>query len=187
MSILVPPLTRQPPFHFAKLIDEELNRVTQPPRKPIFTSISFSKKGDLILIGTSSDVHYVLDGFDLSLHCRLVGHQGLETDHKGNRDPQPRRGASGEEVGWTADSRWIYSGSPDGSICFWDMSKHPRLSDQERESAPPQPPRTLQPTIVKKAEAAHELGPSRAVRFNPRHAMMAVGGERLVSAGCGLE
>ncbi|KAI9634438.1 WD40-repeat-containing domain protein [Dioszegia hungarica] len=168
------------PFSHARLVDPELERASQPPRRPVFTSISFSNAGDLILIGTSSDVHYVVDGYDLSIHCRLVGHQGLETDRNGRREPQPRRGGSGEEVGWTADSRWVYSGSADGSVYFWDMASHQRPSDDAKLKAGGRIPyKTLTPTIRKKPEMFAEMGPSRAVRFNPRHAMMAVGGEQL--------
>jgi COMPASS component SWD2 len=110
-----------------------------------------------------------------------VGHQGLETDTKGQVDFQPRRGGSGEEVGWTADSRWVYSGSADGSVCFWDLLAFPRIPEENRP--PGHTPKTLSATIRKKPVSG--LGPSRAVRFNPRHAMLAVGGDELVSQSFG--
>lgn len=106
-------------FHTADLQDPWLETISQPPPELVFTSVSFNNNGSLILLGTSSDVHFVLDGFDCRVVRRLVGHRGFEYDRQtGTKDVQPRRGTSGEEVGWTADSRWVISGSSTArSVC----------------------------------------------------------------------
>jgi COMPASS component SWD2 len=42
-----------------------------PPRTPVMTSLSFSNDGKWLLVGTSGDVHYVLDSFDGGVLARL--------------------------------------------------------------------------------------------------------------------
>jgi hypothetical protein len=94
----------QGPFFHGRLDDPVLATISQPPPKPVFTSIGFSNNGHYILLGTSSDVHYVLDAYSeesVVIVRRLVGHRGFEYDRYGNKDVAPRRGAGGEEVGWT--------------------------------------------------------------------------------------
>ncbi|GFZ43382.1 hypothetical protein JCM24511_01102 [Saitozyma sp. JCM 24511] len=166
------------PFFHGRLDDPVLATISQPPPKPVFTSISFSNNGHYILLGTSSDVHYVLDAYaeTVLILRRLVGHRGFEYDRYGNKDVAPRRGAGGEEVGWTGDSKWVVSGSSDGSIVAWDLSPPPG-----QEKLLPTPDNTLRPTTTLRAADANG-GPSRAVRANPRYAMLAVGGDNLVSA-----
>lgn len=163
------------PFHYAPLIDVVLAERSQPPPKPLFTSISFSNNGKYILIGTSSDVHYVLDAYTLSIVHRLSGHQGL-----GIGSVQPRHGSSGEEVSWSADSRWIASGSADGGIYLWDIVTAPEQGKMDPPIVPDhlkqsQPASTLQPTVSLSGSRAA----SRAVKLNPRLLVMAVGGEEL--------
>jgi COMPASS component SWD2 len=180
--LLEPPCAQaesvQGPFFHGRLDDPILATISQPPPKPVFTSISFSNNGHYILLGTSSDVHYVLDAYaeTVLILRRLVGHRGFEYDRYGNKDVAPRRGAGGEEVGWTGDSKWVVSGSSDGSIVAWDLSPPPG-----QEKLLPTPDNTLRPTTTLRAADATG-GPSRAVRANPRYAMLAVGGDNLVGA-----
>jgi COMPASS component SWD2 len=87
-----------------------LLRISSPPPKLVYTSLAFSNNGKYILLGTSSDVHYVFDSYNLELVRRLEGHVGLERDRDGRKNVEPRRGGSGEEVGWSADSNWVLSG-----------------------------------------------------------------------------
>jgi len=167
----------QAPFHHAPLIDVVLAEKSQPPPKPVFTSIAFSNNGNYILIGTSSDVHYVVDAYKLFILRRLTGHQGLA----GNR-AQPRHGSSGEEVSWSSDSRWVASGSADGGIYLWDLTPPPGQDKIESPNVPEHliyshPAITVHPTVSLSASRAA----SRAVKLNPRFLLMAVGGEELVS------
>lgn len=59
------------PFLCVHLDDPVLGRRLFPPRVPVMTSLSFSNDGKWLLVGTSGDVHYVLDSFDGSLLARL--------------------------------------------------------------------------------------------------------------------
>jgi len=150
---------------------------SQPPPKPVFTSISFSNNGNYILIGTSSDTHYVLDAFSLTILRRLSGHRGLSEGPL-----QPRHGSSGEEVSWSSDSRWVASGSADGGVFFWDIAPPPGQDKIEPPNvldrlSHPQPVVTLQPAV----SLATGRAASRTVKLNPRFLVMAVGGEELVS------
>ncbi|EIW72712.1 hypothetical protein M231_07216 [Tremella mesenterica] len=165
------------PFHYAALIDPALSEISMPPPKPIYTSIAFSNDGNYLLIGTSSDAHYLVDAFDLVILRRLVGHQGLERDKDGQKGIIPRRGASGEEVCFTGDSKWVVSGSADGAVVFWDIS--PEMGKEKLEVIIGERGKVaeLLPTIRLEASANAGFGPSRSVRMNPRYAMMGVGGE----------
>ena len=101
---------------------------------------------------------------------RLRGHTAL------NRQ-------SGEEVGWSGDSKFVISGSGDGQICVWDLSPIGGLEKLEGPNVVPGVnPRciTLDP-IVNLQSGGVEGVPSRCVRFNPRLGMLASGGEDLVS------
>ena len=158
-------------------MDVRLAEISQPPPKPTFTSIAFSNNGNYILVGTASNVHYVLDAFKLSILRRLVGHTGLGRDRGGVNG-----GASGEEISWSSDSRWIVSGSADGNIYLWEIAPSPGQTKIEPPNIPDNalythPAPTLQPTITLTGSRAA----SRAVKFNPRFVLLAVGGEELVS------
>lgn len=59
------------PFLCVHLDDPVLLSRTFPPRVPVMTSLSFSNDGKWLLVGTSGDVHYVLDSFDGSMLARL--------------------------------------------------------------------------------------------------------------------
>lgn len=170
-------LTPQVAFLCRQVRDPELARRSTPPRQPIWTSISFSNNGDFILIGTSGDVHYVLDAFTLYLHARLEGHKGLEHDQAGQKTMQPRRGASGNEVSFTSDSNWVFSGAHDGKIHAWNLSLHPR--DPEAEKKPPTPAQTLHP-VVSLLNSQTRGAPTTAVRMSNRYGVMAVGSDDLV-------
>ncbi|WVW80485.1 hypothetical protein I302_102468 [Kwoniella bestiolae CBS 10118] len=184
------------PFNFQPLNDINFARDSIPPPKPIFTSISFSSNGEYLLIGTSSDVHYLLDAIDLVPLRRLVGHQGLERDKNGTKGHAPRRGCSGEEVSFTADSRFVISGSADGNILFWDLSDKDTGSSTTTESGQvklsraelddgQKDPKSIQwhtlpiPDLQARVVLRGGNGMSRAVRFNTKLQMFAVGGEDL--------
>lgn len=61
---------------------------------------------------------------------------------------------------------------------MWDMSQHPQINVAPNSPAPPV--QSLPPSIRLKPDNPSSQSPARAVRFNPRNAMMAVGGESLV-------
>jgi WD40 repeat protein len=167
------------PFAHKPLVDHALADTSIPPPIPTFTSISFSNDGLYILVGTSSNFHYIVDAFDLELVRRLGGHQGLGQDGG--------RGRSGEEVSWTGDSKWVISGSNDGTIVIWEISapegQEKMTAGDFRPTAPqgvfPRPP-TLEPAVRLQSGGPGSV-PSRAVRFSPKYGMMASGGDSLVS------
>lgn len=136
-------------------------------------------------------MHYVLDAYELVILRRLVGHMGLERDRNGDRSIEPRRGSSGEEVCWVGNSKWVTSGSADGSICIWDLSPP---HGEEKIDVPNVPENlkhqqramTLEPAVKLQEGAGAPFRPSRAVKFNPRYCMLAMGGEDLVSLSDGL-
>jgi COMPASS component SWD2 len=123
-------------------------------------------------------VHYVIDSYvqHIQIVRRLVGHRGLERDRNGNKAIDPRRGASGEELCWTADSRWVISGSADGKVVAWDLTLPP---GQTQLPLLPPGDETIHPSTVLR-EGGGANGPTRAVKANPRFGMMAVGGDDLV-------
>ncbi|OCF31863.1 compass component swd2 [Kwoniella heveanensis CBS 569] len=177
------------PFAHCPLHDISLESISLPPPKPIFTSISFSNNGEYLLVGTSSDVHYLLDAFDLAPLRRLIGHQGLERDSEGRQPVTPRRGTSGEEVSFTADSKWVVSGSADGDIVFWDLTPpagQSKLTREERKGDEELPWHTMKiPDLKAKVLLKGNTSSARAVRFNPRYNMLAVAGTELVSLDYG--
>lgn len=59
------------PFLCTHIEDPILSQRSFPPRTPVYTSVSFSNDGKWLLVGTSGDVHYVLDSFDGNLLARL--------------------------------------------------------------------------------------------------------------------
>ena len=101
---------------------------------------------------------------------RLGGHTALDR-------------ASGEEVSWSGDSKFVISGSGDGSICVWDLNPadgHEKLLGPL--IVPGINPRciTLEPCVRLQSGGVEGVA-SRCVRFNPRLGMLASGGEDLVS------
>ncbi len=58
------------PFFSKSIVDPLTDRT------PVFTSLSFSSDGNMLLIGTSGDVHYVVDAFDGNILARLTGNPG---------------------------------------------------------------------------------------------------------------
>ncbi|ODN83992.1 hypothetical protein L202_00027 [Cryptococcus amylolentus CBS 6039] len=181
------------PFLHLPLIDIALESISTPPPIPIFTSLSFSNNGHYLLVGTSSDVHYVLDAMELTPLRRLVGHKGLERDEKGNKTVEPRRGISGAEVGWTGNSEFVVSGSATGEVLVWDLRPVDGAEKLNRNDhmggswdAPgreaPDWTRIRIPDVVPTVVLNNKSdtpGPSRAVAFNPRYNLMAVGGRDL--------
>ena len=165
------------PFSTIHLDDPTLARVTFPPRIPFMTTLSFSSHGKFLLVGTSTDAHYVIDSFDGVLLAKLVGHVGLERGKVGkDTTPQPIKGISGDEVSWTPDSKFVVGGSQDGKVHVWDCVS--LLNDSGKANLPS---KGADPPVL---EPAHTLvghpGPSRCVKFNPRWAMMATAGAELV-------
>lgn len=59
------------PFLTTHIEDPVLSVRTFPARIPVYTSASFSNDGKWLLVGTSGDVHYVLDSFDGTVMARL--------------------------------------------------------------------------------------------------------------------
>lgn len=158
----------QGPFASAQLLDPALEEISHPPPDLTVTSLHFSNSGAYLLVGTSSDVHYLYDAFDLAPIRRLTGHRPLGK-------------ASGEELSFTADSRYVVSGSADGTVYFWS------LGQEHLDKVVPVPggkvlaAKTLQADVVVQSNGLGVRGPSRAVKFNPRFCVMGVGGEELVS------
>ena len=139
------------------------------------TSLSFSSNGKYILVGTSGDAHYVLDAFEGHLLAKLDGHVGLERVRMGAvLGVNPTKGISGEEVCWTPDSKYIVGGSLDGKILVWDVQNLPERAHEPIDLS--RPPLLLQPVCTLDGHS----GPSRCVRMNPRHALMATAGTELV-------
>lgn len=120
-------------------------------------------------MGTDRETHYILDAYELNIVRRLEGHQPLGR-------------ASSEELSWSADSNFIFSGSADGSVIVWDIT--PPKGETKLE-APPRgrPALTLQPSVVLRPPGDGDVSPSRAVAFNPRYSLLGVGGQEFVSAG----
>lgn len=123
------------PFLSVQIDDPILSQRTFPPRVPVYTSLSFSNDGKWVLVGTSGDVHYVVDAFEGGVVARLEGafpflslwlfegvlmeeavpggNTGLEraTVPPYERPVEPAAGLSGEEVSWSPDGRFVVSGS----------------------------------------------------------------------------
>ncbi|KDE07220.1 hypothetical protein MVLG_02443 [Microbotryum lychnidis-dioicae p1A1 Lamole] len=167
------------PFLHVNLDDQELSKISFPPRVPIYTSIKFSNDGNKLLVGTSGDVHYVLDAFTGSTLARLEtgDKSGLERASVAPFERplgDPVAGLSSEEVSWTPDGRFVLAGSIDGKIYIWDAS-HIKPSSSDVEDAD-QETVTLQPLH---ADEGHLDGPSRCLLWNNRAAMFASAGDDL--------
>ncbi|THH27415.1 hypothetical protein EUX98_g6774 [Antrodiella citrinella] len=161
------------PFMVITLDDPTLALISYPPRGIYMSSLSFSSNGEYILVGCSGDAHYVLDAFEGHLIAKLEGHIGLERKKMSQQiSIEPQRGISGEEVGWTPDSKFVVGGSLDGKIVMWDVQNLPKRAGS---IDPKVHPVRLQPVI--KLEGHH--GPSRCVKFNPRLAMLCSAGQEL--------
>jgi COMPASS component SWD2 len=161
------------PFLHIRIDDKALEKISYPPRLPFMTSLAFSSNGKLLLVGTAGDVHYVLDAFDGTLLFRLEGFIGLEGGKTGREGGMvPTRGISGEEVGWTPDSKFVVGGSLDGKVHVWDLSdesKLPQLRPGDEAVA-------LQPVVTLDGLSSA----TRCVKFNPRYHMMSTAGAELV-------
>lgn len=150
----------QMPFLVVYLNDDEaLSKISMPPRRPIITSLTFNADSQYLLLGTSGDVHYVIDTFAEGgpVVARLIGHEGLEKAPGVSVGMTAEAGISGHEVCWTADGKWILSGSADGSVVFWQLD----LEEASRNEF-----RNLKPRYK---QSGHD-GASRVLAFNPRFA-----------------
>ncbi len=129
----------QMPFLVVYLDDSAaLSKVSMPPRVPIITSLTFTSDSQYLLLGTSGDVHYVIDTFSEGgqVVARLIGHEGLEKASGAPIGMVAEAGISGQEVCWTPDGKWVLSGSADGSVVFWsfDLQEAQRKRVQESEA-----------------------------------------------------
>lgn len=165
------------PFLTIHLDDPTLAKVTFPPRIPFMTTLSFSSNGKVILVGTSTNAHYIIDSFEGVLIAKLVGHVGLERGKIGREiNPQPSKGISGNEVSWTPDSKFIVGGSQDGKVLVWDCTGFVNENGDAKQIKKGQDPIAIHPIHVLEGHP----GPSRCVQFNPRWAMMASAGAEMV-------
>jgi len=159
------------PFLSESLKDPVLFRKSFPPVLPSYTSCRFSNDGKQLLIGTAGKVHYVLDSFSGGILARL------EEDNSGMEmvsiSPDARVLASGEDISWSPDSRYVLAGSQDGKISIWDVNP-PDSSQPSR--APFGPENTLRPMQVLEG---HKGNPARVVNFNPKLGMLVSGGMEL--------
>jgi len=152
-------------------------------RKPFFTSLRFSPDGSMLLIGTSGDVHYIVDAYEANTLARLTGPPpgiGLERSPSAPYElplGPAQAGISGEELAWTPDGRFVVGGSVDGKVHVWDV-KPPEGGEAYGSRPPPGPECTLYPAS---SLEGHQVGPTRALAFNPRAGVMATGGRDLVS------
>ncbi|SYW75357.1 related to SWD2 - subunit of the COMPASS complex [Ustilago bromivora] len=150
----------QMPFLVVHLDDSAaLSKVSMPPRMPIITSLTFTNDSQYLLLGTSGDVHYVINTFSDGgqVVARLIGHEGLEKASGVGIGMVAEAGISGQEVCWTPDGKWVLSGSADGSVVFWYID----LEEAKRNEF-----RNLRP---KYKQSGHD-GASRVLAFNPRYA-----------------
>ncbi|SNX84367.1 related to SWD2 - subunit of the COMPASS complex [Melanopsichium pennsylvanicum] len=156
----------QMPFLVVYLDDSAaLSKVSMPPRVPIITSLTFTNDSQYLLLGTSGDVHYVIDTFSErgQVVARLIGHEGLEKAAGKSIGMVAEAGISGQEVCWTPNGKWVLSGSADGSVVFWYM---------DVEEAKKNEFKNLRPRFK---HTAHD-GASRVLAFNPRYAQLMSGG-----------
>ncbi|KAF8223122.1 WD40 repeat-like protein [Tricholoma matsutake] len=161
------------PFLVITLEDPTLALISYPPRPIYMTSMAFSSNGKYLLVGCSGDAHYIMDAFEGHLLAKLEGHVGLERRSlSAPPSIEPVKGSSGEEVGWTPDSKYVIGGSLDGKVFVWDVQNLPSRTGSVDLKVPPL---RLQPLVSLDGHP----GPSRCVRFNPRVAMMCTAGSEL--------
>ncbi|KAG0256351.1 member of Set1p complex, histone methyl transferase, partial [Linnemannia exigua] len=80
------------------------------------TQIEFSSDGKNLLVTTGSDGHFIVDAYNPSITMfKLVGHH--------NSTYGSEAFTSGSEACWTPDGKCVVSGSRDGDIFVWDISK----------------------------------------------------------------
>jgi COMPASS component SWD2 len=84
-------------FHISD--DAYLQNISYPPRMPEFNKLEFSNDGQSILLGTTGEVHYILDAFTGDLKARLIGHIA-----------NPQTGLGSGNVCFTPDGRYVISG-----------------------------------------------------------------------------
>ncbi|EPQ30543.1 uncharacterized protein PFL1_02068 [Pseudozyma flocculosa PF-1] len=169
----------QAPFLTIHLDDTRaLSQISMPPRYPIITSLEFNNEGGHLLVGTSGDVHYVVDSFSGAILHRLVGHSGLENASGAPIGMVPEAGISGAEVCWTSDGKLVLAGSANGQIVVWKIPDEPQQQQQQGQQGYPAggdiP--NLNPTTV---IPGHE-GPVRCLAFSPRLAQLTTGSSQLV-------
>ena len=70
------------PFLNVMLHDPILASRSFPPRVPIYTSLAFSSDGKWLLVGTSGDVHYVVDAFEGTVVARLERELSRQSLHE---------------------------------------------------------------------------------------------------------
>ncbi|KPV72992.1 uncharacterized protein RHOBADRAFT_55238 [Rhodotorula graminis WP1] len=169
------------PFFTTHIDDPILRDRSFPARTPVYTSVRFSNDGKWLLVGTSGDVHYVLDSFDGNVMARLELPEhsiatGLEraVTKPHDRPMEPAAGLSSEEVSWSPDARYIVAGAIDGRIHVWDFAPPPAETPADRP--PPSNMCTLHPVA---SLDGHATGPARCVAFNPKSAMLASAGREL--------
>lgn len=213
------------PFLCVHIDDPVLCKRTYPPRTPIYTSVSFSNDGKWLLVGTSGDVHYVLDSFEGTVVARLECEPAPLAAHLA-RSLTPSWSQvllSRSQPAWSAPSpllttaRWNLqlasrarkcdgrqmvatssqvrtsvrappytladglprTGSIDGRLHIWDVAPpEADLAKLYPTRPAPGPECTLHPIT---SFEGHLGGPSRALAFNPRQAMIASAGFELVS------
>jgi COMPASS component SWD2 len=61
-----------------------------------------------MLLTTDGDAHYLLNALNGEVMRRLQGHVAMSS-------------ATGEEVAFTPDGKYVVGGSDDGSVCVWDV------------------------------------------------------------------
>jgi COMPASS component SWD2 len=149
------------------ITDSALLQISIPPPPINFTSLTFSNNGYYLLVGTSSDTHYLLCAFYLTPLLRLRGHRALGE-------------ASSEEVSFTGDSRYVVSGSADGAVYFWDLGTEKIEAEKRPDGTAVEAPLRNASVVVQGSGAQGQRGGSRAVRFSPRLCVLAVGGDELV-------
>ncbi|KAH8924100.1 WD40 repeat-like protein [Atractiella rhizophila] len=134
---------------------------------PTFTSLKFSADGTQLLIGTTGNVHFIMDAFSGKTTHRVTGHLGLEPASAAATPYDPSLGMSGSEVSWTPDGRFVIGGSADGKVHVWDTQQQNSVTGEIN---------TLTPI---KTFEGHAGSPSRVVSFNPKLAMFASAGKEL--------